>query len=98
MRRKLGRGRVRAALDAAIIPTWNGPPPIAASAETMRFRRSPGRLPRGRRVYVVGDVHGCLQQLVQLHRVITADLAARPIPSAVLIHLGDYIDQGPDSA
>ncbi len=30
--------------------------------------------------------------------MIVSDLAARPTGSAVLIHLGDYIDHGPDSA
>jgi serine/threonine protein phosphatase 1 len=98
MRRKLGRARVRAALDAASIPTWSGPRPVAASAEGMRFQRAPGWLPRGRRVYAIGDVHGCREQLAQLHATIAADLAARPSASAVLVHLGDYIDQGPDSA
>jgi serine/threonine protein phosphatase 1 len=36
--------------------------------------------------------------LVALHSLIAMDLAARPTRSAVLVHLGDYIDQGPDSA
>jgi serine/threonine protein phosphatase 1 len=98
MRRKLGRARVRSALDAATIPTWNEPRPIAATAETIRFQRAPGWLPRGRRVYAIGDVHGCREQLGRLHQAIAADLAARPTTTALLVHLGDYIDQGPDSA
>ncbi len=55
-------------------------------------------MPRGRRVYAIGDVHGHLDRLQTLHRLIAEDLAARPVANAVLIHLGDYIDQGPDSA
>jgi serine/threonine protein phosphatase 1 len=49
-------------------------------------------------VYVIGDVHGCLDRLVSLHFQIAADLAARPVPYSALIHLGDYVDRGPDSA
>jgi serine/threonine protein phosphatase 1 len=64
----------------------------------MRFLRAPGALPPGRRVYAVGDIHGQRDKLTELHRLIAADLAARPARLAVLVHLGDYIDQGPDSA
>ncbi len=71
---------------------------MAASAETISFLRAPGRLPPGRRVYAIGDIHGCLDQLAALHRLIAADFAARSTNSAVLVHLGDYIDQGPESA
>jgi serine/threonine protein phosphatase 1 len=59
---------------------------------------APGRLPEGRRVYAVGDVHGCLDRLVALHWAVAADLAARPVRDSVLVHLGDYVDRGPDSA
>ena len=97
MRRPPRRG-MRAALDAAAIPTWSGPRGAAASAEAIHFVRAPVSLPRGRRIYVIGDIHGCLAQLEHLHREIARDLAARPISSPQLIHLGDYIDHGPDSA
>jgi serine/threonine protein phosphatase 1 len=59
---------------------------------------APGLLPPGVRVYAIGDVHGCLNQLVALHYAIAADLAARPVAESVLIHIGDYVDRGPDSA
>ncbi len=59
---------------------------------------APGRVPEGRRVYAVGDVHGCLDRLVSLHWAIAADLAAHPVRDSVLVHLGDYVDRGPDSA
>jgi serine/threonine protein phosphatase 1 len=99
VRRPVRRGaRVRAALDAAAIPTWSGPRGAATSADAIRFTQAPGRLPRGRRVYAIGDIHGCLAQLERLHNEIARDLAARPIASPVLVHLGDYIDNGPDSA
>jgi serine/threonine protein phosphatase 1 len=51
-----------------------------------------------RRVYAIGDIHGHRDKLAALHALIAADIAARPTGSAVLVHLGDYIDQGPDSA
>jgi serine/threonine protein phosphatase 1 len=59
---------------------------------------APGLLPVGQRVYAVGDVHGCLDQLADMHRRIAADLAARPVAEPLVLHLGDYIDRGPDSA
>lgn len=59
---------------------------------------APGRVPAGRRVYAIGDVHGCLDRLVSLHWAIAADLAAHPVRDSVLVHLGDYVDRGPDSA
>src|ERR1700679_2953336 len=98
MRRPLRRPAMRAALDAAAIPTFAGPRPMAGSADAIRFLRAPGSLPRGRRVYAIGDVHGCRDKLAALHGLIGADFAARPTGTAVLVHLGDYIDQGPDSA
>jgi serine/threonine protein phosphatase 1 len=85
-------------LDATSVPTWRPPRSAATDAASLHFVLSPGRLPRGRRVYAIGDIHGCLAELRQLHAAIATDLAARPPASAVLVHLGDYIDFGPDSA
>nr|WP_256476520.1 metallophosphoesterase [Siccirubricoccus soli] len=55
-------------------------------------------MPAGHRVYAVGDVHGCAERLAALHRQIAADLAARPVARPLLVHLGDFVDRGPDSA
>ncbi len=55
-------------------------------------------LPPGERIYAIGDIHGCLDKLLALHRTIRADLAAYPIARPLVVHLGDYIDRGPDSA
>lgn len=98
MRRPLRRPRLRAALESAAVPTFNGPRAMAQSAEALRFLRAPGRLPHGRRVYAIGDIHGRRDKLATLHRLIADDMAARPTKSVVLVHLGDYINQGPDSA
>lgn len=61
------------------------------------FQKSPGQLPPGRRVYAVGDVHGCDERLAALHAMVAQDLSARPCPAPLLVHLGDYVDRGPDS-
>ena len=88
------RRLTRAALATTTIPTWHDPP----AADGLRFRTAPGWLPAGRRVYAVGDIHGSRTQLVALQASIAADLAMRPVETPLLIHLGDYIDLGPDSA
>jgi serine/threonine protein phosphatase 1 len=59
---------------------------------------APASLAPGQRVYAIGDVHGLDDRLAALHAAILADLAARPVAHALLVHLGDYIDRGPDSA
>lgn len=59
---------------------------------------SPGWLPAGLRVYAIGDPHGCAARLAALHGQIAADAAARPVAEALVVHLGDYVDRGPDSA
>ena len=59
---------------------------------------APASLPPGHRVYAIGDVHGCLDRLVAMHETIAEDLAARPIPTVILVHLGDYVDRGQESA
>jgi serine/threonine protein phosphatase 1 len=59
---------------------------------------APATLPAGERVYAVGDIHGCLDRLVALHEVIAEDMAARPVAHTTLVHLGDYVDRGADSA
>ncbi len=63
----------------------------------IELREAPASLPRGRRIYAIGDVHGAFDKMKALHRAVAADLKARPVASALLIHLGDYVDKGPDS-
>ena len=54
------------------------------------------RVTEGRRVYAIGDVHGRADLLRELHRRIVAD--ARGADGAcAMVHLGDYVDRGPDS-
>ena len=56
------------------------------------------RTPPGLRLYAIGDVHGRADLLADMHRRIARDLARRPVADWRVIHLGDYIDRGPDSA
>ena len=60
--------------------------------------RSPALwVPRGVRVYAIGDIHGRADLLVRQHSLIEADFAASPAPIVHLIYLGDYVDRGPNS-
>jgi len=58
----------------------------------------PPALPEGRRVYAVGDVHGCLGLLDSLLGAIEADDAASSPAETTIVLLGDLVDRGPDSA
>ena len=72
--------------------------------KTLRSLFGPGSggptpaVPAGRRVYAVGDVHGCLVQFETLIAAIEADDAARESAETTIVLLGDLIDRGPDSA
>lgn len=62
------------------------------------FQPAPAALPPGQRIYAIGDIHGCDAMLAALHGLIAQDLAERPCAAPLLLHLGDYVDRGPDSA
>lgn len=55
------------------------------------------RLPPGRRVYAIGDIHGRADLLAELLARIDEDLQARPTAEAIQVFLGDYIDRGSNS-
>lgn len=50
------------------------------------------------RIYAIGDVHGHASRLRELHDAVRRDLRDKPAGNVTLVHLGDYIDRGPDSA
>lgn len=54
--------------------------------------------PDGMRIYAIGDVHGRFDLLEKMHARIAAELAADRPDDWRIIHLGDYVDRGPDSA
>jgi len=50
-------------------------------------------------IYAIGDVHGEAERLRQLHDLIRKRHVSRHSGLALkLVHLGDYVDRGPDSA
>ena len=55
------------------------------------------RGPEGMRLYAIGDVHGRHDLLADMHRLIESELEHEPHPDWRIIHLGDYVDRGPDS-
>ncbi len=52
--------------------------------------------PQGVRIYCIGDIHGRVDLLQQLHATIAED-AADHMGSRKIIYLGDYIDRGEES-
>jgi serine/threonine protein phosphatase 1 len=64
----------------------------------MTMSLAPATLPAGQRVYAIGDVHGCADRLEVMHALIRDDLVNRPVADATVVHLGDYVDRGENSA
>jgi serine/threonine protein phosphatase 1 len=58
----------------------------------------PPTVPPRQRVYAIGDVHGCADELRRLLDMIEADHAARGPATRTVILLGDLVNRGPDSA
>jgi len=54
-------------------------------------------VPEGTRIYVVGDIHGEIDLLEEMHEKMLADANAQPAAQILQIFLGDYIDRGPDA-
>lgn len=73
-------------------------PMLAKFLKSRRPPVSPPALPIGRRVYAVGDVHGCADELDRLLALIDADDTARGPAMTTLIFIGDLVDRGPASA
>ena len=78
---------------------------ILGRADKARAREVPGdltdnrpkaALPAGRRLYCVGDIHGRLDLLEELHGLIRDDAAGFEGSKGV-VYLGDYIDRGSQS-
>ena len=64
---------------------------------TKELAKSPEE-PAADRIYAIGDIHGEAGRLQAIHAAIRQDLAENPVAAALIVHLGDYIDRGPDSA
>jgi serine/threonine protein phosphatase 1 len=76
-------------IDASMGPVQHDAP-IRANPERPR-------VPEGRRVYAIGDIHGRDDLLARLHALIAEDAAAGAPAGNSLVYLGDYIDRGPAS-
>ncbi len=56
------------------------------------------RVPEGMRIFVIGDIHGRLDLLLNIHGQINDLLAKnRDFDENVVVYLGDYIDRGGES-
>jgi len=61
----------------------------------IHFREA--RAPQGMRLYAIGDVHGRLDLLTAMHRAIADEIERERPRDWRVVHLGDYVDRGPDS-
>jgi serine/threonine protein phosphatase 1 len=52
------------------------------------------RPPTGTRIYAVGDIHGRLDLLDAIHRLILADCEQGAPERRVVVYVGDYVDRG----
>jgi len=59
--------------------------------------RAPRAAPAGTALYAIGDVHGHAEALRALHAVLRAGARHEASLRHCAVHLGDYIDRGPDS-
>jgi serine/threonine protein phosphatase 1 len=66
-----------------------------ASMDGIHFREA--RAPAGMRLYAIGDVHGRLDLLASMHAQIAAEIERDGVADWRIVHLGDYVDRGPDS-
>lgn len=63
----------------------------------MRNGRHIAALPRGVRIYAIGDIHGRADLLDRVLVRIDADSRQRPAERVISVFIGDYIDRGPAS-
>ena len=52
------------------------------------------KVPADHRVYAIGDIHGRIDLLEDLHRDILADAEAADATRRTIVYLGDYVDRG----
>ena len=62
-----------------------------------RGKRHGPKLPKGVRIYAIGDVHGRADLLDRLLSRIDAHIVAHPVERPIHLLIGDYIDRGPNS-
>ena len=62
-----------------------------------RKRPPPLGIPKGTRIYAIGDVHGRDDLLEQVFARVDRHIATHPVDRPIQVLLGDYIDRGPNS-
>lgn len=62
---------------------------------TSKLRAS---IPKGVRIYAIGDIHGRADLLTKAFDRIDTDLEAHPTTRPIEVYIGDYVDRGPSSA
>lgn len=67
----------------------------AQAMEGVHFHDARG--PEGMRLYAIGDVHGRLDLLAAMHARIWDEIERDRPTDWRIIHVGDYVDRGPDS-
>jgi serine/threonine protein phosphatase 1 len=63
-----------------------------------KWHRSLPTLAPGERIYAIGDIHGRLDLVCELLRLIREDQSERGPAETHYVILGDFIDRGPDTA
>lgn len=63
----------------------------------MIAQKTPPALPPNQMVYAIGDIHGRIDLLARLMKLIETDAAQHPEKKKELIFVGDYIDRGVDT-
>lgn len=61
------------------------------------MRLEEAQIEKGLRLYAIGDIHGCLDQLNELLDAIDLDWKTFPAEQMNIIFLGDYVDRGPEN-
>lgn len=87
-------GRVTGNSARDLLP-WR---PAADERAALEMWLGQAKAPDGLRLYAIGDVHGCDGLLAGAHGAIAEDLARHPAADHRIVHVGDYVDRGPDSA
>lgn len=67
-----------------------------SAGEGVHFHDAEG--PEGTRLYAIGDVHGRFDCLEMLHETIAREIERDRPADWRIVHLGDYVDRGPQSA
>ena len=65
--------------------------------QRQQAQRQAPEAPPNTRIYAIGDIHGRVDLLRQMHQLIHEDAYRRQAPRNVVVYLGDYIDRGRDS-